>query len=165
MRILIIVAPAGGTTGCVLSDHMDGMPYLALVDDDQHSAHLLTRMLLAHGSPSVQWLGGAMEGRLALARVLSNPTADWPSLLIVDLKAHSSASLEFVSSIQSLARQKGLPMVVMTPPLDREGREALHEAGASGVFFRLADRDAYRREAAGIVSFWARSQRLDAVGM
>jgi DNA-binding response OmpR family regulator len=144
---------------------MDGMPYLALVDDDQHSAHLLTRMLIAHGSPSIQWLGGALEGRLALAKVLSNPAADWPSLLIVDLKAHSSASLEFVSSIQSLARQKGVPVVVMAPPLERQGREALHDAGASGVFFRHADRDAYRREAAGIVSFWARNQRLDAVGM
>jgi DNA-binding NarL/FixJ family response regulator len=144
---------------------MDGMPFLALVDDDQHSAHLLTRMLLAHGSPEVQWLGGALDGRLALAKVLNNPAADWPSLLIVDLKAHSSASLEFVSSIQSLARQKGVPVVVMAPPLDREGREALHDAGASGVFFRHADRDAYRREAAGIVSFWARNQRLDAVGM
>ena len=28
-----------------------------------------------------------------------------------------------------------------------------------------ADLDAYRREVAGIVKFWARSQRLDAVGM
>lgn len=148
-----------------MSDHVDGMPYLALVDDDQHSANLLTRMLLAHGSPGIQWLGGALEGRLALARVLSNPSADWPSLLIVDLKAHSGASLEFVSSIQSLARQKGVPVVVMAPPLDRQGREALHEAGAAGVFFRHAELDAYRREAAGIVSFWARSQRLDAVGM
>jgi CheY-like chemotaxis protein len=148
-----------------LNDDMDGMPYLALVDDDQHSAHLLTRMLLAHGSPDVQWLGGAMEGRLALARVLGNPAADWPSLLIVDLKAHSSASLEFVASIKALVCQKGVPVVAMTPPLDREARDAFYEAGASGVFFRHADRDAYRREAAGIVSFWARSQRLDAVGM
>ena len=160
-----MVLLAGGTTGCVLSEQIDGVPFLALVDDDQHSAHLLTRMLLAHGSPAVQWLGGAMEGRLALAKVLSDPMADWPSLLIVDLKAHSGATLEFTSSIQSLARQKGLPIVVMTPPLDRRGRDALHEAGASGVFFRHAERDAYRREAAGIVSFWARSQRLDAVGM
>ncbi|QQR37436.1 hypothetical protein JI749_07450 [Devosia oryziradicis] len=165
MSFLIIAVPAGMATRCALSEYLDGVPFLALVDDDQHSALLLTRMLLAHGSPDVQWLGGAMDGRLALARILSDPAADWPGLLIVDLKAHSNASLEFVSSIQALARQKGVPVVVMAPPLDRQGREALHEAGASGVFFRHADRDAYRREAAGIVSFWARNQRLDAVGM
>ena len=141
------------------------MPFLALVDDDEHSAHLLTRMLLAHGSPDIQCYGGAAEGHAMFASVLANPAANWPSLLIVDLKAHSNANVEFISSIQSLARQKGVPVVVMAPPLDRLGREALHDAGASAVFFRHAELDAYRREAAGIVSFWARSQRLDAVGM
>jgi DNA-binding response OmpR family regulator len=160
-----IVALAGVTAGCTLNDHSNGMPYLALVDDDQHSAHLLTRMLLAHGSPRVQWYGSAVDGRLVLGDILANPSADWPSLLIVDLKSHSSANLEFVSSIKSLAFQKGVPVVVMTPPLDRSDREALHDAGASAVFFRHAELDAYRREAAGIVSFWARSQHLDAVGM
>lgn len=148
-----------------MNDHLDDKPYLALVDDDQHSAHLLTRMLLAHGAPRIQHYGGGTEGRLILADVLANSAAGWPALLIVDLKAHSGANLEFVSSIQSQADNKGLPVVVMAPPLDRLDRQALIEAGASDVFFRHADRDAYRREAAGIVSFWARSQRLEAVGM
>ena len=150
---------------CILDANVENRPFVALVDDDQHSAHLLTRMLLAHGAPNIQWYGGAVDGRMTLANVLGDPTADWPGLLIVDLKANSTANLEFVVSIQSLARQKGVPVVVMAPPLDREGREALHEAGASAVFFRHAELDAYRREAAGIVSFWARNQRLDAVGM
>jgi CheY-like chemotaxis protein len=144
---------------------MDDMPYLALVDDDQHSAFLLTRMLLAHGSPRVQCYGCAADGRQALADVLSDPVANWPSLIIVDLKCHSGANLEFVGSIRALVGQTGVPVVVMAPPLDRQEREAFYEAGASEVFFRHAERDAYRREAAGIVSFWARSQRLDAVGM
>ena len=100
-----------------------------------------------------------------LTSVLARSAIEWPSLLIVDLKAHSGANLEFVSSIQALARQKGLAVVVMTSPLDRPDRDALQQAGASAVFFRHAELDAYRREAAGIVSFWARSQRLDAVGM
>lgn len=141
------------------------MPFVALVDDDQHSAHLLTRMLLAHGSPDIQWYGGATDGRLMLGDILADPQANWPGMLIVDLKAHSGANLEFVASIQALTRQKGVPVVVMSPLLDRAGREALHEAGAAAVFFRHAELDAYRREAAGIVSFWARNQRLDAVGM
>lgn len=148
-----------------MNEYVENLSFVALVDDDRHSAHLLTRMLLAHGSPDIQWYGGAADGRLMLANVLADPAANWPGLLIVDLKAHSDANLEFVASIQSLARQKGVPVVVMSAPLDRQGREALHDAGASAVFFRYAELDAYRREAAGIVSFWARSQRLDAVGM
>jgi DNA-binding response OmpR family regulator len=151
--------------GYGLNDFVENLPFVALVDDDEHSARLLTRMLVAHGSPEVQWYGDAHDGRLLLASVLANPAADWPGLLIVDLKAHSGANVEFIASIQSLARQKGVPVVAMVAPLDREGRQALLEAGASAVFFRQAQLDAYRREAAGIVSFWARSQRLDAVGM
>ena len=61
--------------------------------------------------------------------------------------------------------QKGVPVVVMAHTLDQASRESLHEAGAAAVFFRQAELDAYRREAASIVSFWARNQRLDAVGM
>ena len=148
-----------------MSVPVDNAPFLALIDDDQHSAHLLTRMLIAHGSPDVQHYGDAEYGMARLHAVLGDFDANWPSLVIVDLKAHSGANLDFVSATQRLARQKGVPMVVMAPMLDREGRQALLDAGASAVFFRQAELDAYRREAAGIVSFWARNQRLDAVGM
>lgn len=122
-------------------------------------------MLLAHGSPHIRWYGDAGSSHLLLTSVLANPARNWPGLVIVDLKAHSRATHDFLGSIQSLARQKGVPVVAMVAPLDRQGREALHDAGASAVFFRHAEIDAYRREAAGIVSFWARSQRLEAVGM
>jgi DNA-binding NarL/FixJ family response regulator len=148
-----------------LNVYVDNAPFVALIDDDQHSAHLLTRMLIAHGSPDVQCYGNATDGLVKLQAVLSDINANWPGLLIIDLKSHSGANLEFISSIQHLARQKGVPVVVMAPTLDRDGRQALLDAGASAVFFRQAELDAYRREAASIVSFWARSQRLDAVGM
>ncbi len=150
---------------CVLNDNADNLPFVALIDDDEHSAHLLTRMLLAHGSPDVRWYGGASEGRARIQAVLGDVSANWPGLLIVDLKAHSAANLEFVASIQALVRQKGVPVAVMTQAHDRAAHQALYDAGASAVFFRQAELNAYRREAAGIVSFWARSQRLDAVGM
>ena len=148
-----------------MNKSVDNSPFVALIDDDQHSAHLLTRMLVAHGSPHVHWYGGADDGMACLQSVLRDVSANWPGLIIVDLKAHSGANLEFVASIQQLARQKGVPVVVMAPPLDRQSRQALEDAGASAVFFRQAELDAYRREAAGLVSFWARTQRLDAVGM
>lgn len=148
-----------------MNQSVDNSPFVALIDDDRHSAHLLTRMLIAHGSPDVAWFGDATDGLARLEAVLGNVSASWPGLVIVDLKGHSGANLEFVASIQHLARQKGVPVVVMSQTLDRQDRQALEDAGASAVFFRQAELDAYRREAAGIVSFWARTQRLDAVGM
>ena len=148
-----------------MNKSVDNSPFVALIDDDQHSAHLLTRMLIAHGSPDVHWFGSATDVMARLQSVLGNISANWPGLVIVDLKAHSGANLEFVVSIQHLARQKGVPVVVMSQMLARQDRQALEDAGASAVFFRQAELDAYRREAAGIVSFWARTQRLDAVGM
>ncbi len=150
---------------CALNEYVENLPFLALIDDDQYSAHLLTRMLIAHGSPEVQHYGNAAEGLARLQAVLADPNANWPGLLIVDLKAHSGANLEFLASIQPLAHQKGVPVVVMTQAPDRDQRDAFYDAGAASVFIRQPELDAYRREAAGIVSFWARSQRLDAVGM
>ena len=57
---------------CALNVYVDNAPFVALIDDDQHSAHLLTRMLIAHGSPDVQWYGDAADGRRALP-------ACWPT--------------------------------------------------------------------------------------
>ncbi|WP_332693887.1 hypothetical protein [Devosia sp.] len=148
-----------------MSENPENQPFVALVDDDQHSAHLLTRMLLAHGAPDIRWYGDANAGRARLTSVLADPATNWPGLVIVDLKAHSSANLEFVASIQPLMRQKGVLVVAMVQPADLAQRDGLQTAGAAAVFVRHAELDAYRREAANIVSFWARSQRLDAVGM
>jgi DNA-binding NarL/FixJ family response regulator len=139
--------------------------FIALIDDDAHSSYLLTRMLRSQDAPAVQYLGGATEGEVAITVLLADVTANWPDLLIIDLKAHSGANLEFLHRNHTLLRQKGIPVAVMTPPSDREARETLHRAGASAVFFRQSELDAYRHEAAAIVSFWARHQRLDAVGM
>lgn len=148
-----------------MDGYVDRLPFVALIDDDQHSTHLLTRELLAHGLPDVRHYGDGAAGRIELDAVLANCANNWPCLVIVDLKAHSRANVDFVSDVQATTAQKGVPVVVMVQPQERAIRDALYDAGAAAVFFRQADRDAYRREAAGIVSFWARSQRLDAVGM
>lgn len=140
-------------------------PFIVLIDDDGHSAHLLTRMLAAHGAPEIRHFASAEEGEEQLAAMVRDVRNVWPSLVIVDLKSHSRANIEFLGRNHAAMRQKGIPLAVMTAPIDRPAREALHHAGASRVFFRQARLDAYRQEAAAIVSFWARTQRLDAVGM
>jgi CheY-like chemotaxis protein len=144
---------------------VDNTAYVALVDDDAHSARLLTRMLLAHGSPRIEAFASADEAVTRLTPTLSQSSRLWPSMVIVDLKAHSGANLEFVSALAPIIGKLDVPVAVMAQSADRPVVAALHDAGAAAVFTRHADREAYRREAANIVSFWARCQRLDAVGM
>lgn len=143
----------------------DISPFIALIDDDDHSAHLLQRMLADCGAVNAVHLGGAETGLAALKTILDDNAATWPALLIVDLKSHSDAVLEFVAPIHDWLRHKGVELAVMIPPTDRSGRNRYLEAGVDAVFFRQPERDAYRREAEGIISFQARSRRLDAVGM
>jgi CheY-like chemotaxis protein len=139
-------------------------PFIALIDDDAHSAYLFVRMLAAVGGPAVEHYNGE-EGFADLATVLNDPFADWPDVIVLDLKAGSHANLGFLSRHHAFLRQKGIAIAVMIPPGNAADSARCYEAGASAVFFRQPDLDAYRRELAGIVSFWARHPRLDAVGM
>lgn len=140
--------------------HSGGQPALALVDDDFHSARLLTRMLEAHGGPAVSRFD---DPELAL-RTLADGSL--PSLseimVVVDLKSWSSATGAFIERLRQAAPQ--VVIVAMAPSLDRDVRNKLLDAGAAAVFERHADITAYRREVANLVAFWVRNQRLDAVG-
>lgn len=139
-------------------------PFLALVDDDSHSARLMIRMLLAHGAPSVSWLDGEAMATSELQKLLEDDTAQIPGLVIVDLKAASTATRDFIAKLRGMRDGKALVIVAIAATLEREPREELIAAGADAVFQRHADINFYRREAAAIVSFWVRNQHLDAVG-
>ena len=139
-------------------------PYVMLVDDDVHSARLLTRMLLAHGGPSVQWIEDSAEGLRQIKLLLADAGKHLPGLVIVDLKSSSTAARDFIAEIAGLERSRSLVIAVMAPNSDRGTRDALLDAGADAVFERHAALPAYRAEAAAIVSFWVRNQRLGAVG-
>ena len=139
-------------------------PYLMLVDDDAHSARLLTRMLLAHGAPSIQWVEESAQGLSQIKGLLAEPGKHLPGLVIVDLKSSSPAASEFIAEVAGLERSRALVIAAMAPNLDRTTRDSLLDAGADAVFERHADLHSYRAEAAAIVSFWVRNQRLDAVG-
>jgi CheY-like chemotaxis protein len=137
-------------------------PAIALVDDDYHSARLMTRMLEAHGGPPISRMPDpelAVE-TLADAAVVT-PVAG-QCMAVVDLKSSSTATRDFVSRLKH--RAPHLLVVAMAPSLDRDVRNELLDAGASAVFERHSDITLYRREAASIVAFWVRNQRLDAVG-
>lgn len=139
-------------------------PFVALVDDDSHSARLITRMLLAHGSPEVRWLDGPVNGTEAIAEMLADPTAARPSLVIVDLKTSSAATRDFVSALRRGPGGSSLLIVAMAPVLDKDIRDTLIDGGADAVFQRHAELESYRREVASIVSYWVRNQRLHAIG-
>ena len=144
--------------------HGAGRPYMALVDDDSHSARLMIRMLLAHGAPSVDWMDGEAMAAADLGKLLENDTAPLPGLVIVDLKSSSSATSDFIVKLRSMRDGRSLLIAAIAPALDKNGRDALLDAGADAVFERCADIDSFRREAAAIVSFWVRNHHLDAVG-
>ena len=70
-------------------------PAIALVDDDYHSARLMTRMIEAHGGPQVLRLpdpGVAIE---ALADATTTPMVAGQCMAIVDLKSSSTATRDF----------------------------------------------------------------------
>lgn len=136
-------------------------PAIALVDDDFHSARLLTRMLAAHGGPHVERMSDPDTAIDTLTAMAMLPGAG-PFMVVVDLKSSSTASQDFIARLKHHA--PGLLIVAMAPTLDRDARNALLDAGAAAVFERHGELNAYRREAANIVGFWVRSQRLDAVG-
>lgn len=148
-----------------MNDHVDYASFVALIDDDEHSAHLLTRTLVAHGAAGVQSYGDSAAALLRLKAVLSDQTATRPALIVLDLKAHSDANVEFLEAIQHLIARAGVPVVVLAPLQAEQRRQALLKKGASAVFVRHAERDAYRGVAGDIVEFWAQTQRPVAVGM
>lgn len=139
-------------------------PFLALVDDDMHSARLMTRMLLAHGAPHVHWLDGAEAGASEIGQWLADRSAELPGLVIVDLKAASTVARDFIAGIRRLDGARDLLIAAIAATPDSAARHALLDAGADAVFQRHGELEAYRREAAGIVSFWVRNQHLNAIG-
>ncbi|MHB1109563.1 MAG: hypothetical protein ACYCZU_04480 [Devosia sp.] len=144
--------------------HSGTQPYLALVDDDIHSARLLTRMLIAHGAPGIERLDGAEAGIEQFRTMLTQPHPNLPGLVIVDLKSSSSGTRDFVAELRAIENADRLAIAAMAQSLERSVRGELLNAGADAVFERHAEINAYRREAASIVSFWVRNQRLEAIG-
>lgn len=141
---------------------LDRQPAIVLVDDDYHSARLMTRMIAAHDGPRVIRFADGQAALTALVAIADYPPTSEQCMVVVDLKASSTASLDFILSLKQRAPR--LLVVAVASTLDRDVRNDLIDAGATAVFQRQADLNLYRNEAASIVSFWARSQRLDAVG-
>lgn len=142
----------------------NGQPFLVLVDDDSHSARLMIRMLLAHGAPTVSWIDRPEAAVDRLAACLAGAESRMPGLVIVDLKASSGDTSEFVARLRALPGGSRLLVAAMAQSLERHVRDELLLAGADAVFQRHGQIESYRGEAASIVSFWARNRRLDAVG-
>lgn len=144
---------------------LDFLPVIHVIDDDLHSARFLLGTLAKCGGPGAVHLGDEREGLSALQRSLALSAEARPELLVVDIKSHSGAVLDFVTRHGDWLRQNGVHLAVLIPPAETSVRDTYYEAGADAVFFRQPELEAYRREVAGIIGFWARTRRLDAVGM
>jgi CheY-like chemotaxis protein len=136
-------------------------PAIALVDDDYHSARLMMRTLEAEGALRVSCLADPERAVDQLGKMAQQEDgADF--MTVVDLKSSSTATRDFVRRLKD--RAPALMIVAIAPSLDRDVRSALLDAGAAAVFERHSDIELYRREAASIVDYWARMQRLDRTG-
>lgn len=137
-------------------------PAIALVDDDHHSARFMTRILAAFDGPHVTLFDNPERAFAELQAPGTDPMFSGRSLVLVDLKYSSTATRDFIARLTKAAPQ--LLVAAMAPSLDRDTRNCLLDAGAVAVFERHADHNLYMKEAASIVSYWVRAQRLDAVG-
>ena len=137
-------------------------PAIVLVDDDYHSARLMARMLEAHEGPDVERIADPAIAIETLSGAAIASAGDEQLMVIVDLKSSSTATRDFIAAVKPVAPD--LLVVAMAPSLDKATRDQLLNAGAAAVFERHADLNLYRREAASIVAFWVRGQRLNAVG-
>lgn len=137
-------------------------PAIVLVDDDYHSARLMERVLGAHGGPEVERIADPAIALDSLAGADIVSAGDEQLMVIADLKSSSTATRDFIARLKVAAPH--LLVVAMAPSLDKATRDQLLNAGAAAVFERHADLNLYRREAACIVAFWVRGQRLNAVG-
>jgi DNA-binding response OmpR family regulator len=137
---------------------------VALVDDDVHSARLLTRTLGQHGVLQTRWLGDAARSGRLLADAFNTQSRTWPALVIVDLKAKSTAMHDLITAIRPMADVAGSMIVALSPNMEKSARNTLLMAGADAVFERQAELVAYQREIADMIGFWVRKQPLHAVG-
>lgn len=96
-----------------MNSHGAVQPFMALVDDDSHSARLMIRMLLAHGAPSVSWLDGEAIASTELGKLLDDRKATLPGLVIVDLKSSSNATADFVRKLRGM--QDGTALLIAFP--------------------------------------------------
>lgn len=136
----------------------DGRPVFGLVDDNVHSARLLSRTLAGGDFPArVIWLGNAGRAQRTLGARLAASGLD---MVIVDLKTHSKATEDFISRIAGNCAQAGVRIAAISDDLSGETRNALIGAGAEAVFQRYHDLASYRAEMEMLTSFWVRESRI-----
>lgn len=138
-------------------------PYLAVVDDDALSARQTIRMLIAHGAPSVSWVEPVKEDGSCVAELWSAPDSELPAMVVVDLK-RGDATADCIAALRASAIGSRLLIVGLATPGDADERQRIELSGADAMFERHTELGAVRREAAAMVSFWVRQQRLSAVG-
>jgi CheY-like chemotaxis protein len=138
-------------------------PFLAVVDDDALSARQTIRMLIAHGAPSVSWVEPVREDGSCVSELWSAPDSELPAMVVVDLK-RDDATADCIAALRATPVGRDLLVVGLAAPRDPDQRQRVEAAGADAVFERHTELGAVRHEAASMVSFWVRQQRLSAVG-
>lgn len=146
------IANCLGTMKAISADE----PLFMLVDDHVHSERMMRRTI-QEGPCRVQlaWIGDARRAARTLGRLLAEDVSPRPDMVIVDLKASSSATLDFICATRNRLMRSGVPIVALSDAA-HSGEQSLIESGADAVFHRQHELDAYRAEIAEIIAFWVR---------
>ena len=118
-----------------MTAHLPGQPFMALIDDDSHSARLMIRMLLAHGAPSVSWMQGEDHAEAELAGPLADPRSTVPGLVIVDLKSSSDATRAFIGKLRAMPGGEHLLVAAMASGAQGTDPIRAVEAVTAGIAF------------------------------
>ncbi|WP_127145299.1 response regulator [Pelagibacterium montanilacus] len=144
-----------------MTDYHTGSPVFMLVDDQVHSARLLSRALAETDmAPRLVWLGDARRGHRLFTHLARSAPGRLPDMLVVDLKSHSDASSDFIESIRNETDQHHIPVAAIAASLDAPVRQKLLRSGAAAVFQRHPDIASYRAEIADLANFWVRKSEV-----
>ena len=129
-----------------------------LIDDDQYSATFFSNQLEKCAGCEVavliNWVSSAQSGQVALEGLTRCvDRTQIPDVVVVDLKASSSANLNFVQQVSTRVKNTGVKLAVFVTPgsVDAEKMHAFATAGASAVFERHANLDAFRTELSSLL--------------
>jgi CheY-like chemotaxis protein len=127
-------------------------PLFLLIDDDEHSAYFFNKTTRALDKDvGVEWIADCAGAEAMVGGLAIHPGRDRPDLIIVDLKANSQATANFIARIRKPAAALGVPIVAMAISLERTVRETMLQRGAAAVFERSPDLQTYRGEVQAII--------------
>ncbi|MGC2639445.1 MAG: response regulator [Acidobacteriaceae bacterium] len=129
---------------------------ILLIDDDPADAALITRAFdRAQFAGSIEHMLNARAGLEWLRRriALGDP-AEFPGLVLLDLKLPGMSGLEFLGEMRSMHELRQVPVVVLATAHDAETINRAYEQGANSYLVKTPDPDEVSRLIQFVKQYW-----------